>query len=239
MPDFSQRSHLSTSTNYRTPAAQTSRPACISAWASGLQAGTSPIPRKMGPSVVLARGTRPKSEYHPSTKPQRKSPDYQGFPSTGATGLEPAASGVTGRRSNQLSYAPAWRDAGGEASRLDACRQQYAQASPGEAGDGRHVSPNWPGSQEWGRLRDDARRPAAPEAVQPIRGDGGRLRKERASRVPYPPGETSFSMARTRRFADDRCRCCWSATSATGRCSRSKCCTATSCSCSGRRPTTT
>ena len=25
----------------------------------------------------------------------------------GATGLEPAASGVTGRRSNQLSYAPA------------------------------------------------------------------------------------------------------------------------------------
>lgn len=31
----------------------------------------------------------------------------------GATGLEPAASGVTGRRSNQLSYAPAngpqWR----------------------------------------------------------------------------------------------------------------------------------
>ena len=26
----------------------------------------------------------------------------------GATGLEPAASGVTGRRSNQLNYAPAW-----------------------------------------------------------------------------------------------------------------------------------
>jgi hypothetical protein len=30
----------------------------------------------------------------------------------GATGLEPAASGVTGRRSNQLSYAPEGRVAG-------------------------------------------------------------------------------------------------------------------------------
>jgi hypothetical protein len=41
-------------------------------------------------------------------------------PKAGATGLEPAASGVTGRRSNQLSYAPAWRDAGTNPPRLNA-----------------------------------------------------------------------------------------------------------------------
>jgi hypothetical protein len=31
----------------------------------------------------------------------------QALQETGATGLEPATSGVTGRRSNQLNYAPA------------------------------------------------------------------------------------------------------------------------------------
>jgi hypothetical protein len=48
----------------------------------------------------------------------------------GATGLEPAASGVTGRRSNQLSYAPA----GNAADLRRASRQVKASGLVG--GDG-------------------------------------------------------------------------------------------------------
>jgi hypothetical protein len=39
--------------------------------------------------------------------PLRRGCVYVGATETGATGLEPATSGVTGRRSNQLNYAPA------------------------------------------------------------------------------------------------------------------------------------
>ena len=37
---------------------------------------------------------------------KEKTPRFAGSSETGATGLEPATSGVTGRRSNQLNYAP-------------------------------------------------------------------------------------------------------------------------------------
>ena len=38
--------------------------------------------------------------------PRNENPRFAASSETGATGLEPATSGVTGRRSNQLNYAP-------------------------------------------------------------------------------------------------------------------------------------
>ncbi len=53
----------------------------------------------------------------------------------GATGLEPATSGVTGRRSNQLSYTPATADRGdtsylGAGSWVSADRGRLARMRP-------------------------------------------------------------------------------------------------------------
>ena len=45
--------------------------------------------------------------------------------------------------------------------------------------------------------------PPPPKPFNPFAVMVDDLRKERASRVPYPPGDTSFSMSRTRRFAHD------------------------------------
>jgi len=64
--------------------------------------------------------------------------------------------------------------------------------------------PSWPRSQSLGRLRavpltgPEPLRPYNPFAVMVHD-----MRAERANKVPYPPGEMSFSMARTRRFASE------------------------------------
>ncbi len=53
-------------------------------------------------AAQLRRGTRFSDTSSPLAAPKRQRRRV-----AGATGLEPATSGVTGRRSNQLSYAPA------------------------------------------------------------------------------------------------------------------------------------
>ena len=55
---------------------------------------------------------------------------------TGATGLEPATSGVTGRRSNQLSYAPE-----GNAQYAKPARQRASGAGHAVGGRGSAAAP--------------------------------------------------------------------------------------------------
>ena len=68
--------------------------------------------------------------------------ELQAIRKTGATGLEPATSGVTGRRSNQLNYAPRGQPvylaslAGQSFAPLSAVRRRYARpATRQESGD--------------------------------------------------------------------------------------------------------
>ena len=108
---------------------------------------------------------------------------------TGATGLEPATSAVTGQRSNRLSYAPA---VASTAHRARACpfSMPGSGSAPGREGGGAVfyacamalIGP--PPMQE------------STLAAVLLRD----LRDERAATVPFPPGETSFSLARTRRI---------------------------------------
>ena len=64
---------------------------------------------RSGNRLVPASGTRRAIASSRSRPEKDETPPQRGFPGAGATGLEPATSGVTGRRSNQLSYAPLGR----------------------------------------------------------------------------------------------------------------------------------
>ena len=67
------------------------------------------MPCATRPQWTTPRGFRPHSGHAawPGRLYTKREPgSLQTLPPTGATGLEPATSGVTGRRSNQLSYAP-------------------------------------------------------------------------------------------------------------------------------------
>ncbi len=84
---------------------------CCESLSHGLQTGWKPIPRRKYATSKLARrgctrGTsRRKVSIH-HRKSNKKSHPQAGMASASAAGLEPVTSGVTGRCSNQLSYAP-------------------------------------------------------------------------------------------------------------------------------------
>jgi cytochrome P450 len=122
---------------------------------------------------------------------------------TGTTGLEPATSDVTGRRSNQLSYVPAYARA---ASWASPALPQYAKASHRSALPLQQLASirNWPTGQFSTRLRlVPLTGPPPLLDTHPLSSIFDDLRSERAATVAFPPGETNFSLRRTRRFADN------------------------------------
>ena len=167
---------------------------------------------------------------------------------TGATGLEPATSGVTGRRSNQLSYAPAcartcrpW----GPARDLS---MHVAPAAFLAGAPSRPVTPSarlpcWPASQFSNRLPLDthaARLPRTAALLQPVRHARPRPprralrhRAVPARRNPPVPGSHQALLRTTPSLSS------WSPTSASGPSSRCGSSTPTPSSPSGPRPTTT
>ena len=155
----------------------------------------------------------------------------------GATGLEPATSAVTGQRSNQLSYAPAIARGAPGALARSLSMPRLAPAAGLGAPQCRAHAPARTGQPASACARlaaRGARRPPADARRNPFSVLLEDLRDERSADVPFPPGETRFSLPRTRRFAErtaaDAARV---PTSATARSSRCGCSTATSCSCSG------
>jgi hypothetical protein len=82
------------------------------AFGPGLDGTTPTTPPQTGTNLPIGhkRAQIAISAFVPKRRKPRhrhKTSRFAGLLEAGATGLEPAASGVTGRRSNQLSYAPA------------------------------------------------------------------------------------------------------------------------------------
>jgi retinoid hydroxylase len=184
--------------------------------------------------VVAVKPHAAFASYFTSLQAAEEKPPKGGLKSevttAGATGLEPATSGVTGRRSNQLSYAPAFLRGSFRISRPYAhpvCQPARLSADVGAnatyvpprsaAPESRLAVPahpcrparaqDWPASQLFGRLRPRLLMPLASPA--PLRSYNPLvvlvqdLLDERSATVPFPPGETRPSLARTRRFASD------------------------------------
>jgi hypothetical protein len=105
---------------------------------------------------LVGRGSISRESIPPSTRPptRQEAPRLRGFSATGATGLEPATSDVTGRRSNQLSYAP-WNGPS-----VCQARGGGGGAVVGSASNGRATSPSTVGSNGCSRTSDPCSNPA-------------------------------------------------------------------------------
>ena len=138
-------------------------------------------------SVSLRGGTR---------QDPRGTRSARGVTKAGATGLEPATSAVTGQRSNLLSYAPAMLgSAVGGLPRVI----QYAKARPSTPPPAKTGQPA-SSSTSLARWRSSVPRQCWTRAAV---GAPRRPPRRAPATVPFPPGETRLSLARTRRFADE------------------------------------
>jgi hypothetical protein len=127
---------------------------------------------KTGPRVVLACGTRGPFCFDSGSAGAQKTADYQALPPTGATGLEPATSGVTGRRSNRLSYAPKTLGSGSMARRG---RRRGGEPRPAVACLRRRASVMRLHPCSEGNFRGAGCRPRSPTGVASPTPNGGAL----------------------------------------------------------------
>ena len=191
------------------PAPRPSRRACLTTSPASGSSSRSPAERRklLAPALRARSGittsaivaVRRSPAFAPSSKPLRTTtaPQQVRCQRAGATGLEPATSGVTGRRSNQLSYAP---------ERIGTASVAVARG-PGR----RHLESIAP-------CRSRRRRRSSP-----IRSPGCTTTCASSGRPRCPSRPVSRTSTCAARAASRarRCRSCSTATSASGRCSPS------------------